>query len=187
MIHIRGENMRKGLVAILMVGCVLSACSDEGVSEIVEEEKKEITHHVGEQAIISTYSNKEYTWHETIYTIANNGASAEEKFEELQRFSVNYVTNAHELEQFIDTLITQFETGTYLQNITDHQDVLTRIFQAFIVERNATGPLKDFSAAYFANLTGVYVNQVSTEHRIILHNQTIMQDMMIQYNEEKAA
>ncbi|OCS84346.1 hypothetical protein [Caryophanon latum] len=178
--------MRKGLVAILLVGCVLSACSDEGFPEIVEEEKK-ITHHVGEQAVISTYSNKEYTWHETIYTIANNGASAEEKFEELERFSVNYVTNAHELDQFIDTLITQFETNTYLQNLTDHQDVLTRIFQAFIVERNATGPLKDFSAAYFANLTGVYVDQVSTDHRIILHNQDIMHDMMSQYKEDKAA
>ena len=186
MIHIRGENMRKGLVAILLVGCVLSACSDEGFPEIVEEEKK-ITHHVGEQAVISTYSNKEYTWHETIYTIANNGASAEEKFEELERFSVNYVTNAHELDQFIETLITQFETNTYLQNLTDHQDVLTRIFQAFIVERNATGPLKDFSAAYFANLIGVYVDQVSTDHRIILHNQDIMHDMMSQYKEDKAA
>lgn len=183
MIHKRGNCMRSILLVsvVLFAMTMLTACSDEGFPEIVEDKK--ITHHVGEEAQMSTHASSRSSWQDEIITLASNGESASLKLEALEQFATQYVTNEDELAQFTTNIITDYEAYAYLQQPAQHKEMLTRIFQAFIVERNATAHLKDFMRAYYINVTSIYTAQLVTDDAIIKQNEAVMAHMLAKYTQ----
>lgn len=171
--------MRKMSLVSLITVIWLVGCSEDGFPEVAEEKK--ITEHVGEQAQISTLASQQYTWNEKITKISTNGQPAAAKFKELEQFATQYVTNAEELQQFTETVLATYGAHTYLQNDTNHKEMLTRIFQAFVVERNATEYLKDFVRAYYENITSIYTAKLTLDDEIIQQNEAIMAHALTKY------
>lgn len=147
--------MKMFLCTLLSTTVLLAACSDDGFPEIIEE--KIATPHVGETVEVSTYASQQYTWKKQIDTLATNGESPAQKFEALEHFATQYVTNEAELTEFTAAIIDSYTNDTYIEDVTNDDKMLTHIFQAFVVERNAIESLKYFTHAYYTTVTQAYL------------------------------
>lgn len=171
--------MKKLLFTLLSTTALLAACSDEGFPEIIEE--KIATPHVGETVEISTYASQQYTWTQKIDTLKTNGETNAQKFEELERFMTQYVTNEAELNEFTAAIIASYESGTYIEDATNDDKMLTHIFQAFVVERNAIEHLKDFAHAYYMTVKNTYLHTYDATSEEAIENEAMMKEALAKH------
>lgn len=97
-------------------------------------------------------------WQTEIENIAGNSDGAADKFYALEKFMMEYKSKAtsEDLGLFKKNILKAYQDKSYLNNPTDHQIMLTQIFQSYIVERHESKEWKDFAFDFHQNVKYVY-------------------------------
>lgn len=127
--------------ALLLIGVVGAAL---GLGESEETEQPPKTE--------ATAAN----WLDEIDAIANSSDNNSDKFYALEQVMLAYEVKENEVTQFENDIITDYKNGTYLNDLDNHERMLSNIFKSYVVERNTKGLLKDFAFDYHQNLKYVY-------------------------------
>lgn len=175
--------MKKLIYIGLLSTLLLTACGEE-TEEVVEEvdyndvpveELKtppEDSAVYDENSLANQSKEKEEVvnidWKSEITTIINSDGTETEKFDAVMALAGQYMTNQKEAEQFREEIISEFENGNYLKDITNDEYMLTMIFKTRIVETYylfQTNAIKDFAFDMHQNLKYTYrgVDAVDSE------------------------
>lgn len=122
-------------------------------------------------------------WNVFIDELVANGESEQEKFKALEFYAYDYVTNDDEFKDFAKTIVADYMMGTYLDNYTDHKTMLTKIFKSFVVEKNATGAVKDFAFDYYQNVKYVYRGVDAIDSEAVKSNERQMDKAIEKINQ----
>ena len=165
----KDDLMKKIIFSTAIVSALmLGACggeedsqTEEKSTEVEEETNTTEPEQESEKETETTTSN----WQEEITTLANNSDAASDKYYALEKFMMNYEATANEIEEFSSDIVNDYKSGSYLNELENHERMLTNIFKGYIVEKNADGALKDFAFDYFQNLKYTYrgVDAVDSE------------------------
>ncbi|ATP38826.1 hypothetical protein CSE16_01675 [Solibacillus sp. R5-41] len=160
--------------AALVLSLGLAGCSEdkkETPEPIKEVEKVEDnTINKEEPPIVE---NK-ISWAEQISSLATNEDATSDKFYALEKLMMEYEATAEDVEQFKNDIIDDYNSGTYLSELENHERMLTNIFKSYIVERNSDGTLKDFAFDYHQNLKYTYRGVDATDSDSVKANEDQM-------------
>lgn len=98
----------------------------------------------------------DHDWEGKIKEIANMDIDPSKKIYELERYMMEYKPTIEEVEQFKTDIIKDYQSGTYLGELDNHNRMLTNIFKAYLVEKNSEGAVKDFAFDYLQNIKYTY-------------------------------
>lgn len=97
------------------------------------------------------------SWEAKIAELATNADRPADKFYALETYMMGYSYSAKEVEQFKADIIADYTSGTYLNDITNDERMLTNIFKGYIVEKGSSNAaVKDFAFDYFQNMKYTY-------------------------------
>lgn len=115
-------------------------------------------------------------WNEEITAIATSTDTTADKFNTLEKFMMDYRNSvkSEEITAFEYDIITDYKSGTYLNELENHERMLTNIFKSYIVEQNADGALKDFAFDYFQNLKYTYRGADTVDSEAVKANEAQM-------------
>lgn len=164
---IKRKKTKGGMVAIISAIMIIVAfiitptpeTEQAAPVEEVEEVEEEPATQATASEVVETQEAGAATlddWNAFIDGLVANGESENDKFYALEVYAKDYVTNVDEFNEFQKTIINDYTAGTYLNNYTDHKTMLTKIFKAIVVEKTASGPVKDFAFDFYQNTKYVY-------------------------------
>ncbi|MER2079695.1 hypothetical protein [Psychrobacillus psychrotolerans] len=145
----------KKLLYILTLVLFLTACGSNEESEPVvedtpvDEPKVEVPETEEKETV-------DLSWEEQIKQIAENEDVAADKFHAIELYMMDYEASVEEVDQFKSDIISEYKAGTYLNDITNHEFMLSNIFKSYIVEQNSDGAVKDFAFDYLQNMKYTY-------------------------------
>lgn len=122
----------------------------------------------------TTDSAQPVNWQADIQAIASNADAAADKFYALEQYMIAYTVSDDEVEQFTNDIIADYESGSYLSELDNHERMLTNIFKAHIVETNASGATKDFAFDYLQNLKYTYRGVDAVDSEAVKSNENQM-------------
>lgn len=152
-----------GLLLIGVVGAALGFGGDD------ENEKNE-----PQLKSESTKTN----WLNEINAIANSSESNSDKYYALEKIMLAYDAQDDEVTQFEEEIITDYKSGTYLNDLDNHKRMLSNIFKSYVVEKNTKGSIKDFAFDYHQNLKYVYRGADSPDSESVKSNEKQMDDSL---------
>ncbi|WP_052130325.1 hypothetical protein [Ureibacillus sinduriensis] len=117
-------------------------------------------------------------WAEKIYEISSNGENAAGKFSELEQYLLEYEVSEEEVDQFKIDIVDDYKSGTYLNELDNHDRMLTNIFKSYFVEKNSEGALKEFAFDYFQNLKYAYRGVDTPDSEAVKSNEQQMNEML---------
>lgn len=117
-------------------------------------------------------------WAEKIYEISSNAENASGKFSELEQYLLIYEVSEEEVEQFRIDIVDDYKSGTYLNELDNHDRMLTNIFKSYFVEKNSDGALKEFAFDYHQNLKYAYRGVDSPESEAVKSNEEQMDEIL---------
>jgi len=162
--------MKFGLIFIgvlILIG-VVSAALGLGESEEAKQPK----------ASEITTSN----WIDEINAIANSSDSNSDKFYALEKVMLAYETNENEVTQFESEIVSDYKNGTYLNELDNHERMLSNIFKSYVVEQNTNGSIKDFAFDYHQNLKYVYRGADTPDSESVKSNEEQMNKALASLN-----
>ncbi|PGX30603.1 hypothetical protein COE22_01400 [Bacillus cereus] len=91
-------------------------------------------------------------WEEKIKEVASSNKNPNEKFDEVSKYAHAYKPSKDEVKQFGDAIIKEYKDKNYINDISNHEYMLTNIFKSQVVDKNASEkPLKDFAFDFWQN------------------------------------
>lgn len=135
---------------LLLTGAALSvlllgACSSEETQESNEKKTTKVE-----------ADNQNQKWEKSVSEIANNNDAVADKFNELEKYALNIKVDKKELNKFQKDIISDYKSGSYLSELDNHERMLSNMFKAIQVEKQTSGPIKDFAFDYYQNLKYAY-------------------------------
>ncbi|WP_421663710.1 hypothetical protein [Lysinibacillus telephonicus] len=118
------------------------------------------------------------TWQDAIANIVSSEDAASDKFYALEKYMMNYETNEEEVQQFTKDIISDYQSGTYLDEVDNHERMLTNIFKSFVVSENSDNEIEDFSFDYHQNLKYVYRGAETADSQSVMANEKQMNDAL---------
>lgn len=162
--------MKFGLifVGVLILIGVVGAALGLGESEVKEQPKaSEVT---------------TFDWVDEINAIANSSDSNSDKFYALEKVMLAYETNENEVTQFESEIVSDYKNGTYLNELDNHERMLSNIFKSYVVEQNTNGSIKDFAFDYHQNLKYVYRGADTPDSESVKSNEEQMNKALASLN-----
>ena len=148
----------KKLLYILTLVLFLTACGSNKESKPVVKDTP-VDEPIAEETETVKTEEKEsvdLSWEEQIKQIAENEDVAADKFHAIELYMMDYEASVEEVDQFKSDIISEYKAGTYLNDITNHEFMLSNIFKSYIVEQNSDGAVKDFAFDYLQNMKYTY-------------------------------
>lgn len=178
----------KSCSTVLILCFGLAACNgDESAAEKEEVTEPASTNDVTDSTTEPT-PTKESTnedddaapdnWAEKIYEISTNGENSAVKFSQLEKYLLEYEVSKEEVDQFLKDIVNDYKSGTYLNELDNHDRMLTNIFKSYFVEKNSEGAMKEFSFGYHQNLKYTYRGVDSPDSEEVKSNEAQMDDSL---------
>lgn len=145
----------KKILFIFILAIFLTACGSNEESKPVEEDAP-VEETIVEVPEIEETEPVDLSWEEQIKQIADNEDVTADKFHAIELYMMEYDASVEEVEQFKKDIISEYKARTYLNDITNHEFMLTNIFKSYIVEQNSDGAMKDFAFDYLQNMKYTY-------------------------------
>lgn len=137
-----------------------TATKDEKVTEpTTTDEADEVSEPATEDTTTEETTDEEIdpdNWARKIHEISSTEEDASDKFYELEQFLVAYEPSEEEIDQFKTDIVDDYKSGTYLDELDNHDRMLTNIFKSYFVEKNNEGAIKEFAFDYYQNLKYAY-------------------------------
>lgn len=151
--------MKKVFYIGVMLALLLTACVEEKTT--TKEDATTIEQKSKEETVTVESSN----WQKEISMIAANSNGTADKFNALEKFLIEYKATEKEIKEFSTYIVADYKSGSYLNDIGNHEKMLTNILKSYYVEKNSDGALKDFAFDYFQNMKYTYrgVDTVDSE------------------------
>ena len=127
----------------------------------------------------------ETTWQDEIKTLASNADVAVDKYAALEKYMMDYrskITDS-EIQQFTNDIINDYESGSYLNDISNHEVMLTNIFKSYLVsEKSSDTVAVDFAFDYFQNMKYTYRGVDAVDSDAVKANESQMNRALEQIN-----
>ena len=162
--------MKKLVLALVLF---LTACGSNEESEPVIEDTP-VVEPIAEESEVAETEPVVLSWNDQIKQIASNDDVTADKFYSLELYMMEYDATVEEVEQFKNDIINEYKAKTYLNDITNHEFMLTNIFKSYLVEQNNDGVVKDFAFDYFQNLKFTYRGVDAVDSETVKSNETQM-------------
>jgi len=117
-------------------------------------------------------------WARRIHEISSNEDKATDKFYELEEILLEFEPSAEEVEQFKSDIIEDYKSGTYLDELDNHDRMLTNIFKSHFVEKNSEGAVKAFAFDYYQNLKYAYRGIDAPDSEAVKSNEEQMNEVL---------
>ena len=130
--------------------------------KVKAEEKAAAEQKIKEEAKISAEKEKKTAtteipvWKKEIAIVAGNSDGVSDKFYALEKFLISHKITKAEVKEFSSYIVSDYKSGHYLSDISNHERMLTNILKSYYVEKNSKGALKDFAFDYFQNMKNTY-------------------------------
>lgn len=146
------------------------------ITEDVQEEKeepKEVVQEKVSKPVIKDVQEKVDTpvWVNKINELAHNSDGVADKFYELEKFMMDYEASKEEVEQFGKDIIADYQSGTYLSEIDNHERMLTNIFKSYIVDQQAKEPMKELAFDYHQIMKYTYRGAETIDSDFVKENE----------------
>ncbi|MGF7049099.1 hypothetical protein J2T13_003607 [Paenibacillus sp. DS2015] len=136
----------------------------------------EATPAVTTEPVVSTEAKVD--WKSSVATIAKSDKTETEKFDEVNVLAKSYVPNEGEIKEFEDYIVKEFNDGTYLSDIKNHEYMLTNIFKANIVEQHyddsENNPIVKFAYDFWQNTKYTYRGADTVDSDAVKSNESQM-------------
>lgn len=152
------------LILIGVVGAALGFGESEGSEQPIESDVES--------------SN----WLDEINAIANSSDSNSDKFYALEKVMLAYEAKENEVTQFESEIVTDYKNSTYLNELDNHERMLSNIFKSYVVEQNTDGSIKDFAFDYHQNLKYVYRGAEAPDSEAVKSNEEQMNKALASLN-----
>ncbi|MDN4495491.1 hypothetical protein [Ureibacillus aquaedulcis] len=117
-------------------------------------------------------------WARKIHEIAATEQSPSDKFYELEGILLEYEPSEEKVEQFKTDIVEDYKSGTYLDELDNHERMLTNIFKSYFVEKNNNGAIKEFAFDYNQNLKYAYRGVDSPDSDAVKSNEAQMDKVL---------
>ncbi|SCN38297.1 Uncharacterized protein BC88300_02603 [Bacillus cytotoxicus] len=95
---------------------------------------------------------KAANWENKIKEVASSAKNPTEKFDEISKYAHDYKPTNEEVESFGNDIIKEYKDKKYINDLSNHEYMLTNIFKSQVVNKNATEKhLKDFAFDFWQN------------------------------------
>ncbi|MBD8067769.1 hypothetical protein [Bacillus sp. PS06] len=161
---------KRMLLNILATYFLLTACSGDEEGPIEENNTQEDG---------SKEENQISDWEEQIKQIASSDKSETEKHDEVMlKLVKNFEPKDEDIEDFEKYLISEFQNGNYLSDITNHEYMLTNLFKAGVVEKyyddSGQYPLDSFAFDFVQNTKYTYRGVDAVDSESVKNNEEQM-------------
>lgn len=148
-----------------------TAIEEETTKEVVKEEPKEEAK--ASESVIEDIQEKVETpvWVTKINELAHNSDGVADKFYALEKFMMDYEASKEEVEQFSKDIIVDYQSGTYLSEIDNHERMLTNIFKSYIVDQQAEEPMKELAFDYHQIMKYTYRGAETIDSDFVKENE----------------
>lgn len=164
--------MKKFFYVGALSALLLTACGEEATPK----EKAPVTEQTETTA-------ETLNWQEEITQLASNSDSAADKFYALEKLLMEYEATDAEIKEFKTYIVDDYKSGNYLNEIDNHERMLTNIFKSYYVEKNSEeGALKDFAFDYFQNMKYTYRGVDTVDSEAVKSNEEQMNESLKQIN-----
>ncbi|MFC7685237.1 hypothetical protein [Ureibacillus sp. GCM10028918] len=179
--------IKKRIFSTTLIICIgLAACNGEDTATNEEEiTEPSPTDEASEPAAEDTPTEENASeeiepdnWARKIYEIASNEEVASDKFYELEQYLLEYEASEEEVDQFKTDIVEDYQSGTYLDEIDNHDRMLTNIFKSYFVEKNNEGAIKEFAFDYNQNLKYAYRGVDSPDSDAVKSNEAQMDKVL---------
>lgn len=171
----------------LVLSFCLAACNGDETAideEVIEPVPKDEVTETGTEDATTEETTSEANdadpenWAEKIHEIASNEENASDKFSELEQYLVEYEASEEEVANFKTDIVDDYKSGTYLDDLNNHDRMLTNIFKSYFVEKNSEGAIKDFAFDYHQNLKYAYRGVDSPDSEAMKSNEAQMDKVL---------
>lgn len=103
-------------------------------------------------------AKEEISWQDKVKEVAAMDGSETEKFDEISLYAMEYQPTEKEIKEFEEYIISEYKSGNYLNDLSDHEYMLENIFKSQVVERyyDEDEPMKDFAFDFWQNSKYAY-------------------------------
>ncbi len=179
--------MKKRIFSAALVLCLgLAACNEEETAKKDEEVTEptptdDVSETTTEETTPEETVNEEIdpdNWARMIHEISSSENEESDKFYELEQFLMEYEPSEEEIDQFKTDILDDYKSGTYLDELDNHDRMLTNIFKSYFVEKNSEGAIKEFAFDYHQNLKYAYRGADSPDSDAVKSNEEQMDKIL---------
>ncbi len=128
---------------------------EEKVKETEIENKPEATNETETETEVAAETEKvEITsWEDKVKEVAAADGTETEKFDEISLYANDYEPSVDEVKEFEQYIINEYKNKKYLEDISNHEYMLSNIFKSQVVEEyyEEGNPIKDFAFDFWQN------------------------------------
>lgn len=148
--------MKKFLLTSIAVSMLLVGCDNEKVEKTEEEVNND---NINVEEVEDSITNEQdilLSWKEEIESLVSNSDDASGKYYDLEKYLLKYQPSEEDIEQFSKDIVADYKSGTYLNEIDNHERMLTNILKSYYVQKYSEGSLSSFALDYHQNLIYTY-------------------------------
>ena len=144
---------------------------------IAEEEKKKVAEEVEKES-----KEEKVDWQSEVTTIADTDQSETEKHDAVMAIASDYEASEEEIKIFEEQIVKDFNDGTYLADIENHEYMLTNIFKARMINRfyldKEPNAIDSFAFDFLQNTKYTYRKVDAVDSETVHINEEQMKDSL---------